>query len=37
MTHKTMSTCWACWLPIQMTRRRLAPSEPTIAPTVFAA
>jgi hypothetical protein len=25
------------WLPSQMTRSRLAPSAPTIAPTVFAA
>ena len=30
-------TCCACWLPIQATRSRLAASEPTIAPTVFAA
>src|SRR6185503_13818459 len=33
----TISTCCACWVPIQATRNRLAPSEPTIAPTVLAA
>jgi hypothetical protein len=33
----TMRTCCACCVPIQTTSRRLAVSEPTIAPSVFAA
>ena len=32
-----INTCCACWLPIVGTSRKLAPSEPTIAPTVLAA
>ena len=33
----TIMACCACWLPIQTTKIRLAPNDPTIAPTVFAA
>ena len=34
--YATISACWAYWLPRHMITR-LAPSDPTIAPTVFAA
>jgi hypothetical protein len=33
----TISTCCARWLPSQAMRMRLAPSDPTIAPSVLAA
>src|ERR1043166_2086756 len=33
----TIMACCACWLPIQTTKIRLAPSDPAIAPSVFAA
>src|SRR2546428_3018768 len=33
----TMSACCECWLPIHATKTRLAPSEPTMAPSVLAA
>src|SRR5437868_7292538 len=35
--ESTISSCCECWLPIHATRIRLAPRDPTIAPTVFAA
>src|SRR5262247_4076019 len=35
--ERTINSCWECWLPIHTTNARLAPSDPTIAPTVFAA
>src|SRR2546430_10936996 len=36
IAHTTMSACCVYWLPRHMIRT-LAPSDPTIAPTVFAA
>ena len=34
---RMIRSCCARWLPIQMTRSRLAPRDPMMAPSVFAA